>query len=405
VRKRSRGMRRLATTDYHEFQTLEAVVGDRTFAFVSKPGIASWYTVDVDTQLLSDCVRLVPHQKVLCVGCRHGLLGAIIADRLPDVELWLLDSNVVAVRATQRTVALHGLSQAKALLSDALWEVRDQCFDQVLINLPKGKALVNQLILDAFRVLNTGGYFCLAGGNREGIKSRAKAVGRVFGNDRVALLGGRHRVISAVKQASEIPSQVVNDLSSGYYDYTEFDVSVRGQPYHIVSKPGVFSWDRLDAGTRVLLDHLEIGHDDTVLDLGTGCGIIGVVAATLAPRGHVYLVDAHIAAVNASQRTIDANNVTNATVRLSDLTSDVRDMNFDVVATNPPFHAGIETEHQVALQFITDAHTVLKAGGRFYLVANRFLKYEPFVTEEFGNCRTIYSDSRYKVLQARRGSQ
>jgi len=405
VRKRSRRTRRLSTTDYHQFQVREATVGDRVFQFVSKPGIAFWYRADTDTQLLADCIQLLPQQKVLCVSCRHGLLGAIIADRLPDAELWLLDSNVVAVRAAQRTIALHGLSQAKGLLSDALWEVRDQRFDQVLINLPRGRALVNQLILDAFRVLNVSGHLYLAGGNREGIKSHAKTVDRVFGNAEVARLGGRHRVISAAKQAADIPSHVVNDLNPGYYDYIEFDVPVRGRSYHIVSKPGIFSWNRLDAGTRTLLDHLEIGENDTILDLGAGYGIIGVVAATLAPRGHAYLVDAHVAAVNASKRTIAANNVTNATALLSDVASDVRHIAFDIVATNLPFHLGIKTEYQVALQFIKDAHAVLKVEGRLCLVANRFLKYEPFVTETFGNCHTIYSDNRYKMLKARKESE
>ncbi len=406
MEKRSRGTRyHYPTIDYHQFQTLETRVADKVYKFVSKPGIASWDTVDSDTPLLADSVQLLPGQEILCVGCGHCLLGAVIADRLPDAKLWLLDSNVAAVRAAQRTMALHGISQAKVLLSDALWEVRDRQFDQVLIDLPKGKALVNQLILDAFHLISAGGHLYLAGGNREGIKSYGRTVGRVFGNAKVARLGGRHRVISAVKQTDDIPSQILNDLRPGYYDYIRFDVKVRDQTYSVVSKPGIFSWDRVDPGTRVLLDHLSVDEDDTILDLGAGYGIVGVVAATLAPRGHAYLVDAHIAAVSASERTIEANGIGNATALLSDVASEVRGIGFDVVVTNLPFHLGIESEYQVGVQFIKDAYAVLKTGGRLCLVANRFLKYEPHVIEEFGNCRTVYSDNRYKVLEATKGSR
>ena len=405
MRKRSRRTKHFAPIDYHRSHVLEAPVGDRTFEFVSKPGIASWNRADIDTQLLADCAQLLPGQRILCVGCRHGLLGAVLAYQQPDVSLWLLDSSVVAVRAAQRTMDLYKASQVQVLLSDGLWEVRSQRFDQVLINLPRGRMLVNQLIEDAFHVLDTGGLFYLAGANREGIKSYARKVVQAFGNSEVARLGGKHRVISAVKRAQEMPHQPANDVGTGYHDYTHFDVSVHGQTYHIVSKPGIFSWDRLDEGTRVLLDHLDISQDDIVLDLGCGCGIIGTVAATMAARGHAYLVDAHVAAVNASRRTVDANGITNATTLISDVASDVRHIAFDAVATNLPFHLGIETEYQVALQFIKDAHAVLKTGGWLYLVANRFLEYESLVGQEFGGCRTIYSDNRYKVLRARRGPE
>ena len=402
MRKRSRRTRHFAPIDYHQFHVREALVGDRIFEFVSKPGIAYWNKADIDTQLLADCARVLPGQRILCVGCRHGLLGAVLAHQQPDASLWLLDSSVVAVRAAQRTMDLHKVSQVQVLLSDGLWKIRGQHFDQVLINLPRGRMLVNQLIEDAFHVLDTGGRFYLAGANREGIKSYARKVVQAFGNSEVARLGGKHRVISAVKRAEETPRQPPDDVGTGYHDYTNFDVSVRGQTYHIVSKPGIFSWDRLDGGTRLLLDHLNISQDDIVLDLGCGCGIIGTVAATMAARGHAYLVDAHVAAVNAARRTLDANGITNATALISDVASDVRHIAFDVVAANLPFHLGIKTEYLVALQFIKDAHAVLKTGGCLYLVANRFLEYEPLVAQEFGGCCTIYSDSRYKILRAKR---
>jgi len=403
VRKRSRRTKHFAPIDYHQFHVLQATVGDRLLEFVSKPGIAFWNRADIDTQLLADCAQVLPGQRILCVGCRHGLLGAVLAYQQPDVSLWLIDSSVVSVRAAQRTMELHEVSPVQVLLSDGLWKVRSLRFDQVLINLPRGRMLVNQLIEDAFHVLGPGGRFYLAGANREGIKSYAPKVVQAFGNSEVALLRGKHRVISAVKSAEETPDLPAKGVRTGYHDYTCFDVSVHGRTYHIVSKPGIFSWDRLDDGTRVLLDHLDISQNDVVLDLGCGCGIIGTVAAAMAEGGHAYLVDAHAAAVNASRRTLDANGIVNATTLISDVASDVRHIAFDVVATNMPFHLGIKTEYQVALQFIKDAHAVLKTGGSLYLVANRFLKYESLVGQEFGDCRTIYSDNRYKVLRANKG--
>ena len=78
----------------------------------------------------------------------------------------------------------------------------------------------------------------------------------------------------------------------------------------------------------------------------------------------------------------------------------VGEVAFDVVATNPPFHQGKATTCDVAGQFIRDAARVLRPGGRFYLVANRFLPYEDAIREALGTVKMIYSDNQFKVLRA-----
>jgi 16S rRNA (guanine1207-N2)-methyltransferase len=137
-----------------------------------------------------------------------------------------------------------------------------------------------------------------------------------------------------------------------------------------------------------------------VLDLGCGAGVVGLSAALRAHAGHVYLVDADIRAVQSAQRTLEANGVANATVRVSDCASAVYDIQFNVVATNPPFHQGLGADYEVARQFVRDAARVLKPGGRLYLVANRFLNYERDLQEHFDGTKVAWQDNRYKVLMA-----
>jgi 16S rRNA (guanine1207-N2)-methyltransferase len=388
-----------SSTPYHQYQTLEAEIGARTYGYVSKPGIDHWYELDDDLELLLDGSDLAAHHKIVCVGCGSGLIGAVITDRLPEAQLTLLDSSVVAARAAEQTMALHNRPRVRVILSDGLGAVRGEQFDRVLIDLPKGKALVQQILAEAFDVLGPGGMACLAGGNREGIKSYAALLGQVFGDVSVARIGGGHRVVCAVKQATDPPTSASAGAGA---DLVLSEVMVRGRAYQVASKAGVFSWQRLDDGTRLLLESMEVGEADRVLDLGCGCGIVGVVAATLAPSGHIHLVDSQIAAIHAAQRTVEANQLSNATVLLSDVAWDVRDLTFDVVATNLPFHLGVGSERVTALQFIDDAHDVLRSGGFLYLVSNLFLKYEPHVVQAFGNCETVCKNTRYKVLRARK---
>jgi 16S rRNA (guanine1207-N2)-methyltransferase len=180
----------------------------------------------------------------------------------------------------------------------------------------------------------------------------------------------------------------------------------------LVSKPGVFAWNRLDDGAAALVGAMEIDVRDHVLDLGCGTGLAGLAAARRAQGGRVVLLDADLRAVESARRTLEANGVANAEVLLSDCGSAVLAPNgfglppqrsarhFDVVVTNPPFHQGVEVDYEVACQFVRAGARVLRPDGRFFLVANRFLPYGDLIHETFGNVATACSDNRYHVLTA-----
>ena len=179
-------------------------------------------------------------------------------------------------------------------------------------------------------------------------------------------------------------------------EFTEHTVTVRDQEWRYVSCPGVFAWDRLDDGSRALIETMQLKPTDSVLDLGCGSGLIGLVAAALADQ--VVSVDASALAVEATRRTYEINRVTKAEVLISDCGSAVFDRTFDAVVTNPPFHQGVGTEYAVARQFVIDAARVLKPGGTLWLVANRFLRYEREMADRFADVRVAYEDNRFRVL-------
>ena len=173
-----------------------------------------------------------------------------------------------------------------------------------------------------------------------------------------------------------------------------------GQSYAVCSRPGVFSWDRLDRGTQMLLEALEVAPGETVLDLGCGYGIVGLVAAEKA--GTVYLVDADAEAVESARRTVALHGRSNCRVVAGDGVAAVDSVSFDVVATNPPFHQGKATDLDLVQRWIRDIANVLRPGGRLYLVANRFLRYEDTLRAALTSVEAVCSDSRFKVLRAER---
>src|SRR5207245_10013770 len=66
-------------------------------------------------------------------------------------------------------------------------------------------------------------------------------------------------------------------------------VTIRGRPFLFQTDAGVFSREGLERGTELLLETIEVGRRELILDLGCGYGVVGIVAAHRSGRGHVML--------------------------------------------------------------------------------------------------------------------
>ena len=119
-----------------------------------------------------------------------------------------------------------------------------------------------------------------------------------------------------------------------------------------------------------------------------------------ARKGHVTMVDASLVAVDAARKLVEQSGMTNVQVLASDGTQAVKAQRFDLVVTNPPFHLGGIQTTEIGERFIHETVQVLRPRGRFYLVANRFLKYEPTMRACFHSIEEVGGNTRYKVLLA-----
>lgn len=145
----------------------------------------------------------------------------------------------------------------------------------------------------------------------------------------------------------------------------EFEARLRGRRYRFRTDRGVFSPDRIDPGTRLLIEGMNIHPGEMVLDLGAGYGPIGIAAAPLAAPGRVYLTEVNARAAELARENIRLNDIENAEVRVGDGLAPVADMRFDVILTNPPIRAG----YAVVFPLLEAAVERLKPGGRLYVVA------------------------------------
>ena len=178
-------------------------------------------------------------------------------------------------------------------------------------------------------------------------------------------------------------------------------VRVRGLELRFRTRPGVFSFKGLDDGTRLLIEHLDVGGAGQLADLGCGAGALGIAAARLAPDAHVHLLDEHLRAVEVARENVRLNGVRNAEVFLSDLFSAVGAARYSHVLSNPPARLGNAFLEELAVASL--AH--LRPGGQLWLVAVSNLRpfFERLLARVGAPPELVARGRQHVVMRAQRG--
>jgi 16S rRNA (guanine1207-N2)-methyltransferase len=174
----------------------------------------------------------------------------------------------------------------------------------------------------------------------------------------------------------------------------QFEINILNKNFYFLSPNGVFSFGRLDNGSKLLINK-SIIPEGKILDLGCGYGAIGIIIAKIyGSKVKVFLSDINERAIkftikNAKKNEVDVN------IIKSDSFENINGK-FNSILFNPPQHAG----KKLCFSMIKESKNYLEKDGTLQIVArhNKGGKdLQKYMENIFGNCNHIAIKSGFRI--------
>jgi 16S rRNA G1207 methylase RsmC len=167
---------------------------------------------------------------------------------------------------------------------------------------------------------------------------------------------------------SEQPAHYFRTPQDGHAARRDIDVVLAGRSLTLHTAPGVFSTDRLDLGTRVLLREVPAPpHEGDLLDMGCGWGPLAITQALLAPAATVWATDVNERSLELTAENARIAGCPNVRAVLPQHVPD--EVRFAAIWSNPPIRVGKAALHELLLSWLPR----LQPGGEAHLVVQRNL--------------------------------
>ena len=311
-----------------------------------------------------------------------------IAGASPRADLQVLTNRCeVASALTARGISAHASDFDSAPSTN---------LQHIAFRIAKEKALVHYVINRALELLPIGGKLFLSGYKNEGIKTYLeKAAARAGSECHIERDSGAF--CGVIARGAELGASLPDQ------DYTLLRPVAFAADLLLWSKPGIFGWQKIDAGSAFLIAHLEklwLSAPQRVLDLGCGYGYLTVLAARRWPAAKFTATDSNIAAVAACAQNILQENI-HGTALATDCAAAL-DEPFDAILCNPPFHQGFDVESELTLRFLRATQRLLVRGGRALFVVNQFIPLEQKAVGLFKKIDIVARNRSFKLVALER---
>ena len=168
--------------------------------------------------------------------------------------------------------------------------------------------------------------------------------------------------------------------------------------FKFVTDNGVFSKSGVDRGSNILISKVyNLALGKSILDLGCGYGVIGIVIKKNNIGSNVDLVDVNDRAIELAKENAKLNDVKVNVFNTEDITS--LNKTYDSILLNPPIRAG----KKIIYGLYKASYDVLKKGGKLYIVIQKKQGSESSIKELqklFKEVKTIAHKSGYQIIES-----
>jgi len=269
--------------------------------------------------------------------------------------------------------------------STPLEDVAAGSADDIMIYAPPGVLERRYTLALALKALRVGGRLDVMAANDKG-GSRLKKELQGFGLEVAESAKAHHRRCVVIRPAAL--SGLEEAVAAGALRVVE--------GLEAWSQPGVFAWDRIDAGS-MLLAQTAPALKGAGADLGCGYGALATVVLGSPAVTSLRLIDLDRRAIAAAKKNVAD---PRASFEWADGRTAAATGDLDFVVTNPPFHDGGAEDKRLGQAFIRQAAAMLGKGGVLWLVANRHLPYEAELNAAFKRVTMVADAGGYKVFEA-----
>ncbi|MDC5695785.1 methyltransferase [Intrasporangium calvum] len=201
---------------------------------------------------------------------------------------------------------------------------------------------------------------------------------------------------------SEHPDHYFSADPASPEERQQIRVRLDGRELTLTTARGVYSPERLDPGTAVLLAGApDPSPSGNLLDIGCGWGPISITLALRSPAAQVWGVDVNRRALQLAALNAEAAGAGNVTFCEPDEVPE--DLRFDTIWSNPPIHVGKAALHALLERWLPR----LTPDGVAHLVVQKHLGSDSLQkwlnAQDWGlSCTRLSSAKAFRILEVRR---
>ena len=278
-------------------------------------------------------------------------------------------------------------------------EIADNSLDKIFYRVSKEKPVVHHLLNQAWCCLKPGGKLLLAGYKNEGTKTYIEKIAKLFGCGKNIVKNGPVYSSELSKYTEYNAAELLDDS-----DYRQPRLIASDSGLQLHSKPGLFGWNKVDAGSALLIEQLKQLSPlpnplSTCVDLGCGYGYLTIAAASLdicSSINHWIMTDNNAAALQLARQNLQFNQL-NGDIIAADAGKGIN-TKADLLLCNPPFHQGFGIDGDLTDKFLLNAKHLLAPQGIALFVVNQFIPLERKAAPLFKEINTLADNGSFKVI-------